>query len=119
MQAGRAPVIISDHWVAPPQVDWSFAIRVREKDIADIPDILQSYEAEAIDRGRAARLAWEEVYAPDVLFDTAVETIEGLAQKSLHASRRRKSLRQLVPVQKWLTELEAATRTTVNAYRQT
>ena len=119
MQAGRAPVIISDKWVAPPQVDWSFAIKVAEKDIADIPDILETYDSEASDRGHAARKAWEEVYAPDVLFDTAVDAIEGLALKSRTARANRKTLDQILPVQQWLTELEAVTRTTVNAYRQT
>lgn len=119
MQAGRAPVIISDQWVAPPQVDWSFAIKVKEKDIAQIPDILSGYSSEAADRGHAARKAWEATYAPDVMFDTAAQAVEELVFKSRTARARRKTLRQIVPVQKWLTELEAATRTTVNAYRQT
>lgn len=119
MQAGRAPVIISDKWVAPPQVDWSFAIKVRERDVAHIPDILAGYSSEAADRGVAARKAWEDNYAPDVLFDTAAQAIEGLAQKSQNARARRKTLQQIIPLQKWLTELEVATRTTVNAYRQT
>ncbi len=123
MRAGRAPVIISDQWVAPPQVDWNFAIKVMEKDVANIPDILAAYSSEAGDRGQAARKAWEAAYAPDVLFDTTAQAIAGLAAKArisrANARPSRKPLRQMLPIQKWVTELEVATRTTINAYRQT
>ncbi|HEV2551866.1 MAG TPA: exostosin family protein [Stellaceae bacterium] len=41
MRAGRVPVIISDPWVRPPYVPWEqCSVRVAEKDVKFIPDIL-------------------------------------------------------------------------------
>ncbi len=78
MEAGRVPVIISDTWVAPPQVDWSFAVRVPEWQVGDIPDILKGMESEWQDRGEAARKAWETAYAPDRMFNTLGMAIQGI-----------------------------------------
>lgn len=78
LEAGISPVIISDDWVPPPHIDWSFAVRIRERDISTIPDVLSAIADEYKDRGRAAREAWESVYAPDTIFDTAAESISYL-----------------------------------------
>jgi len=83
IEAGRIPVIISDSWVAPPQIDWRFAVRIPEWDIASIPDRLTELENEWQDRSAAARAAWESAYAPDAMFNTlgtAVSTISRTAQ---------------------------------------
>ena len=80
MQAGVAPVIISDHWVPTPHIDWTFAVHVAEKDINTIPKLLESMVDQAGDRGRAARTAWESVYAPDTIFNTAAESIAHLLE---------------------------------------
>lgn len=118
MQAARAPVIISDQWVAPPQVDWDFAISIRESDVEAIPEILAQYSHEAVDRGRAAREAWEKVYAPDVMFDTCAEAIEELLKTRPANSSANANLAHLLPINRWLTEVEVAARTTVDAFRQ-
>ncbi len=75
MEAERAPVVISDHWVPPPHVDWDFVVRVKQRDIKKIPELLRSIADEADERGKAARLAWSQAYGPDVLFDTAAESV--------------------------------------------
>jgi len=80
MQAARAPVIISDDWVAPPHVDWDFAVFVPESDVESIPEILKSIEHESLDRGNAAREAWEMAYAPTMMFDTVARSLEYLMQ---------------------------------------
>ena len=87
LEAGRVPVIISDQWVPSEGPDWSFAVRVPESAIASIPDTLRNLESEAHDRGRAARAAWEEWFAPDVTFHRAVELLVALRQRG--ATRRR------------------------------
>ncbi|MGB0866930.1 MAG: exostosin domain-containing protein, partial [Granulosicoccaceae bacterium] len=51
MQAGRAPVIIADSWVAPNQSDWSFAIRIQENALDTLSDRLLAQADEAIERG--------------------------------------------------------------------
>ena len=99
MEAARAPVIISDHWVPTPQVDWSFAVRVRENEVSRIPEILRSIADEAEDRGRAAREAWQAVYAPEKLFDTAIESLGLLhdaRQGALQSGGRREWLHSVL-----------------------
>jgi hypothetical protein len=74
MRMGRAPVILSDAWARPLDVAWDeFAIQVREKDFAQIPNLLERREAEAVEMGRRARTAWEQHFAEDVLFHRLVE----------------------------------------------
>lgn len=81
LEAGRAPVIIADHWVPTPHINWDFAVRVGEREIKRIPELLKSIEDEAIDRGHAARAAWESAYAPDVMFDTVGESLAWLLEE--------------------------------------
>ncbi len=81
LEAGRAPVIISNQWVPTPHINWDFAVRVDERDIKSIPTLLRSIENEAADRGKAARAAWESAYSPDVMFDTVAESLEWLLEE--------------------------------------
>lgn len=87
LEAGRAPVIVSDNWVAPPHIDWSFAVRVSEWDVSRIPTILESIQDEATDRGNAARQAWESAYAEPRLFETLGNSVELLLHKRKLYSR--------------------------------
>ncbi len=73
MAAGVAPVLISDKYLLPPHIDWdSFLLRVPEKDIARLPELLEPYLASAAERGRLARKAWLEHFAPSKEFDAIV-----------------------------------------------
>ncbi|MBX2823432.1 MAG: glycosyltransferase family 47 protein [Gammaproteobacteria bacterium] len=86
MEAGRAPVIISNQWVEPNCVNWDFAVRIPEHDIACIPDYLRSIADEAHDRGVAARAAWERTFAPECRFDTMIEGVGGLLESRKSAT---------------------------------
>jgi len=79
IEAGRIPVIVSDDWVAPPQISWDFAVRVPESQISDIPTILKQLEPEWEDRSQAARCAWESAYSPSQMFNSFCDAIEGLS----------------------------------------
>ncbi len=69
MQLGRVPVILSDEYVPCTGPDWdSFALFVPEKQLASLPNLLETYRPQAAEMGRKARLAWEEWFAPDVQF---------------------------------------------------
>lgn len=92
LEAGRAPVIISDNWVEPPHVDWDFAIWVPERDVHLLPELLRSMRDEAEDRGRAARQAWEKAFAPHLLFDLAGESLAYLLEEQVSTASR--SMRQ-------------------------
>ena len=87
LEAGRAPVIVSDNWVAPKHIDWSFAVRVSEWNVHTIPSLLESIQDEAADRGHAARQAWESAYAELTLFDTLVDSLEILLRKRQRYTR--------------------------------
>jgi hypothetical protein len=83
MAAGRAPVIISDRWVAPDGPRWhEFSLRVAERDVESIPSILRANEVLAPSMGAAARIAWECWFAPEVLW----RTVAGWCRE-LHATR--------------------------------
>jgi len=86
MEAGRAPVIISNQWVEPACVDWDFAVRIPEHDITSIPEYLRSIADEAYDRGLAARAAWEESFAPERRFDAMIESLGSLVESRKSAS---------------------------------
>jgi len=65
MQSGRVPVIISDAWVPFSNIEWSrFALRIREKDIANLPDICLDATSHWITMALEARRTWEEWFSP-------------------------------------------------------
>jgi exostosin family protein len=66
MQLGRIPVILADDWLAPIGPDWnSCSIRIREKEIRNIPSILQANQDRFESMALAARREWETWFAPD------------------------------------------------------
>jgi hypothetical protein len=83
MKAGRVPVIISDQWVPPIGPVWeTFSIRVRESQIAQIPDLLERYEAEAELMGQRARVTWEDWFSKQTVFHRVIEWCLSLKQGS-------------------------------------
>ncbi len=74
MMLGRAPVIVSDRWVPPLGPDWnSLSIRVPEREVGAIPDLLRSRRARAAEMGEAARAAWLDWFSPEAGFHRTVE----------------------------------------------
>jgi hypothetical protein len=56
MQAGVAPVLISDDYLLPLHVPWdSFLIRIAERDIARLPELLEPHVASAAEFRRRQR----------------------------------------------------------------
>jgi hypothetical protein len=84
MKMGIAPVIIADAWIRPEGIDWdSFAIFIREKDAAGWAEILAAHDSEFIERGRLARQAYLERFAPEVYFNYLVESACSIRQARL------------------------------------
>ena len=104
LESGRAPVIISDDWVAPSEIDWTFAIRVKEKQLHTIPALLDSIKNEAQERGDAAREAWQKHYSPEHLFTTMGHAIQSLQTIRKEASNANKDQQDRNPFQlnKWI-----------------
>ncbi len=116
MQAGRVPVIISDHWVAPPETDWRFAIQVEERRVSSIPGLLNSMVNEAEERGKAARAAWEQSYSPETLFNTAADSIASLLfSRGKHNNNI--STLSTSGLHKWVASGELLTRTAARRFR--
>ncbi|HTF62116.1 MAG TPA: exostosin family protein [Edaphobacter sp.] len=73
MQAGVAPVLISDDYLLPAHVPWdNFLIRIAERDIARLPELLDPYAPSAAERGQLARQAWLDHFAPEKEFDAMI-----------------------------------------------
>jgi hypothetical protein len=73
MQAAIAPVLISDHFLLPPHVPWdTFLLRIPEKDIPRLPELLEPHRATSAERGRLAREAWLNYFAPEKEFDAII-----------------------------------------------
>ena len=74
MSAGVAPVLISDDYLLPGHVPWeTFLLRIAERDIARLPELIETHLASAAERGRLARQAWLDYFAPEKEFDAIVE----------------------------------------------
>jgi hypothetical protein len=81
MQAGIAPVLIADNYLLPSHIPWDkFLLRIPEKDIARLPELLEPQLPTAAERGRIAREIWLEHFAPQKEFDTIIT----LANAALH-----------------------------------
>lgn len=81
MGAGVAPVLISDKYALPPGIDWdSFLVRCRERDIAQLPKMLDAVRSSAAERGRLAAAAYKEHFEGVREYDRIIE----LAAASLH-----------------------------------
>lgn len=79
MEMGLVPVIISDEWVPMNGPDWEqFSLRISEKDILSIPDILLSHKDEALTMGRIARKNWEKWFSKEVCFHNIASMCEDI-----------------------------------------
>lgn len=74
MAAGVTPVLLSDDYALTPGPAWdTFLIRVRERDIGRLPEILEPYLDSAAERGRLARQVFDDYFSIEREFDRIVE----------------------------------------------
>ena len=60
-----ARFILSDDWLPPPFVDWeACSLRIPERQVTSLPEILRARRDEAAQLGLAARRAWDENFSP-------------------------------------------------------
>lgn len=117
LEAGRVPVIIADHWVPPEETDWSFAIQVKENNISSLPGLLKALEAEAGERGEAARKAWLQSYAPDTLFSTLGNAIAEIHHQNSETGSFMSARNKRIEWNKWLASSGLYARTAVQRLR--
>lgn len=76
MEAGIAPVVVSDQWVPPLGPDWeSFCLRVPESKVKHLPSIVGEIESEYEQCGRLARAAWERWFSEGRYGDFLIRSI--------------------------------------------
>lgn len=74
LELGVCPVIISDRWYPPLGPDWdNLVLRVREKDVARIEEIVAAREGAHAELGLRARAAHETYFAEDKYFNYLVD----------------------------------------------
>lgn len=96
MAMGRAPVILSDDWVAPSEPPWDeFSIRIAERDYQSLFQILEEHEDRAEEMGKKARYWWEQYFSPDVIFDRAVESFLDIRSSGRTTKAHEHTLRKL------------------------
>lgn len=114
MAAGVAPVLLSDDYVLPPGPDWDrIVLRIPEREVSKLPELLERRVSEAAERGRLARQAFEQYFCISREFDSIVELAEkalrhgGPAEASFQGQQR-SMIRQL----RWKNTLYDAMRWT-------
>jgi hypothetical protein len=81
MEAGIAPVIVSDDWLRPTGPSWEqFALFVPEREIGSIYDKVRAHEHEYRDRGRHAREAWEQYFSPENYWSFVLASIRQIQE---------------------------------------
>ena len=79
MACGRVPVVLSDEWVPPEDIDWdSCSLRVRESEAGTVAELLERAEASWPELSAGAKRVYEEWFAPDIWFHRAVEHLHEL-----------------------------------------
>jgi len=87
MQMGLTPVIISDDWVPMQGPNWDkFSIRIAEKDVTQIPNILKERQDEAAKMGELARRNWERWFSKEAGF----QVIASMCEELINANNRKK-----------------------------
>jgi hypothetical protein len=75
MRAGRVPVIISDDWRPPPGLPWKdISVRIMEKEISSIPDVL-SRVPNPLKMGVKSRELYDQYFSREVFLKGLVKSI--------------------------------------------
>ena len=83
MEAGVAPVIISDDWIVPMGPDWSsFAIFIKEREIDKLESVLLHHEPQFHQMGKNAAQAFLDYFAPEKYFDYIIDQIVLLKRRN-------------------------------------
>jgi hypothetical protein len=68
MALGIAPVILANDFVPPAGPDWpSFALIFKDRQLPKLETLLMQKEGEYRERGRLAKIAWNQFFNPDVI----------------------------------------------------
>jgi hypothetical protein len=95
MQMGRCPVIISDDWQAIHGIDWpSCSIRIREREVPVLPQLLADRRADARRLGETARAVWQQFFEDSAKFRLYARQLAQLHAGRVNGGENIDSLRQ-------------------------
>lgn len=82
MELGRVPVVIADSWLPVAGLPWNeFAVFVMEKDVSQIPALLESRRGDAVGMGIRARAVWEQYFSPGKVLESLISTATELLEQ--------------------------------------
>jgi Exostosin family len=102
MNSGVAPVLIADDYLLPKHIDWDrFLLRIRERDIERLPELLEPHRATSEERGRLAREAFVANFSVEVEFDQIIALCSAAVQHGppLEAAFRKQQTRMIARLQ--------------------
>jgi hypothetical protein len=74
MCAGVAPVLIADDYLLPPHIEWDrFLLRIPERSIGRLPQLIEPHVSTSAERGRLAWEAYRANFLPEIEFDRVVD----------------------------------------------
>ena len=83
MSLGKCPVIISDEWVETHGPDWSnCSIRIAEKDISQVEELLLNRKEEALRLGENAKKEWLKHFTPEAKHKAYLSQIIHLSKQT-------------------------------------
>jgi len=97
MEMGVAPVLLADRYALPPGPDWNtFLLQIPERDFRRLPELLEPHIAESRERGQRAREAWEQYFAPELVFDRMIDQLIEIRRERLIPERLYRSTWPLI-----------------------
>jgi hypothetical protein len=101
MQAGAVPVILADSLVLPIGPDWArFVVRIPERDLAEVPRVLEQLEPNFPAMSLEANRAWANWFSPERTLASMINWCEHLLKTTSAAERRR--LERMACLHSWL-----------------
>jgi hypothetical protein len=102
MELGRVPVVIGDSWMPITQVPWNeFAVFVPEAEVETIPALLESLKDQALVMGKRARDVWEQVFSPERVFQTLIDTASDLLEQRYGVAQQIRDFLPLTHPRHW------------------
>jgi hypothetical protein len=102
MELGRAPVVVADSWLPVAHLPWNeFALFVKEKDVEQIPSLLESHRDQAVAMGIRARAVWDQHFSPAHVLESLISTAQDLLGQPYGAREKWQDFRELSHPKHW------------------
>jgi len=81
MQAGVAPVVVSDGWIPAIGPEWKeFTLFIPERRVHKAYEILKSHESEFLERGKLAEAAYQKWFTPEAAWGQLLVAVDKIRE---------------------------------------